>query len=325
MRFALHRAAILSAAAFAVMVAATPVPAQNFPDHKLTLIVPVSPGGPTDILARELAEKLRARFGQPIIVENKPGAATYLGGAAVARAAPDGYTLLINGTGGLYTDLFVAGQEFVLSRDLMGVAPIAEAPLAFVVPASLPVRDLREFIAYARANPKKLNMGVFPRTTAPLQAASFLDQNHADLVEIPYSSSAAAIMGALAAGDIQFYLGVLATAKPFIDSGRIRALAVASEERFFLAPDVSTTREQGFDFQASTLYVVLAPSGTPPQIVKFLNEQIHAVLDAQDSRETWRKLGFVPAFATAEELAARIAAERSELTAEAARAGIKPE
>jgi tripartite-type tricarboxylate transporter receptor subunit TctC len=299
--------------------------AQGFPSKTITLIVPTAGGGgPTDLMARALAAGLAPRIGQPVVVENRPGAGSYLGGEIVARSAPDGHTLLVNALSGLHSDLFVKGQAVVLSRELVPIAAVAEGPLVIIAPASLPVTNLREFVAHVRANPKKLNVAVFPNTVLYLDMVRFMKSAGLEMTEIPYNSSAA-ITTAMVAGDVHMYFSSLSTPKPFIESGRIRALAMTSPERFALEPGTPTAREQGFDLDVSSYFAVLGPVQTAASVVSLLNQRINEALETPEARDVIRKLGMTRASATPAQLAAKLAAESKALRETAATVGVKPQ
>jgi tripartite-type tricarboxylate transporter receptor subunit TctC len=310
---------ILAAMFFAVGASTL---AHSFPTARITIIVPAEPGGPADLLARHLGSVLGPRIGQPVIVLNKPGAGGYLAGEYTARAAADGYTLYINAFGGLHTNLFVKGRA-ILSHDLLPIAPVAETPLFLVAPTTLPTKDLREFVAYVRQKPNQLNVGVMIGTSNHLETSSFLQATGLKMVEVPYNGHTSALT-AMLRSDIQLYATSDSAPKPLLDAGKIRALAVAAKERFYLEPNVPTAKEQGFDLEASAYYVILGPLNIPPNVVAYLNKNIVEALNSDDSRQTLMKLGFYPVKANPDELRTKLAAETKHFTEAALAAGITP-
>jgi tripartite-type tricarboxylate transporter receptor subunit TctC len=309
--------------AAAIVLGQVGAAAQTF-TRPVTVIVPTAGGGgPTDILARTLATGVSPLIGQQVIVENRPGAGSYLGGALVARSTPDGQTLLVNSFSGLHSDLFVKDQVS-LARELIPVAGLAEGPFEVIVPASLPVTNLKEFVAYVRANPGKLNMAVFPNTVLYLDMVRFIRSAGLNMAEIPYNSSAA-ITAAIAAGEVHMYFSSISTPKPFIDSGRIRALAMTSAERFPLEPAVPTAREQGFDVVSSSFFAALAPLQTPAAVVKLLNQRIGEAMDSPDAREAIRRIGMSRMAGSPEQLSARLSEETASLKDTAVGVGIRPQ
>jgi tripartite-type tricarboxylate transporter receptor subunit TctC len=288
-------------------LAANNAHAQQFPTHAITVIVPNAAGGPNDFLARLMANKLEAKVGQSVIVENRPGGATYTGGAYVARSAPDGYTLLVNAYSGMEPQLFMKGLELNLSRELVPVAPLSEQPFLVYAPTSLPVNDLKEFVAYAKARPGKMNVAIFPGTSSGLEMMDFIKAAGVDALLVPFNSTSA-IMVAMLRGDVQLYNGGIGGPKAQIDAGKIRGLAVLGSKRDPQLPNVPTAKELGFDWESAVYYVVFAPAKTPTAIVNQLNEQINAVMHDPDTVARANAGGNPPAPAvTAQEMAARLA------------------
>jgi tripartite-type tricarboxylate transporter receptor subunit TctC len=304
--------------------------AQTFPSRPITIIVPAAAGGPPDVLARLLATHLSPLVGQPVIVVNKPGAGSYLGGDFVARSTPDGYTLLINALGGLHTNLFTKEQPLVLSSELVPVAALADLPLFLMSPASLPAKNLKEFVSYAQANPGKLNVAVQRGTILHLYLIMFQKSTNLYLVEIPYNG-AAAIVPAMLAGEVQLMMSSMVVPKPHIDAGKIIPLAVARSQRFDYAPDVPTVTEQGFNIESGTelesanYFAILAPAKTPVATVNYLNGKIAQVTAGAEFKDVLKKISFVSVTASADRLRDMLAAETKAVTAITAAAGIRPE
>ncbi len=299
--------------------------AQQFPSRPITVVVPLPPGGPADTFARVMAPKLEARIKQPVIVENRPGGGTYTGGEYVARANPDGYTLLVNAYSGVQPHLFVKGLPVKLAEELVPVAPLAEGPYLVFGPSAVPSKDLKEFVAYAKANPKKLNAGVYPGTANSLELIGFMKATGMDLVHVPYSSTTE-IVAAMLRNEIHIYNGSISGAKAQIDDGKLKPFAMLSEKRDPILPNVPTAKELGFDWVSSVYYVTFAPPKTPAAVVKTLNEHINAGMHEPDVVERLAKIGVpVPPAATPEQMAERLKREYTTLVKAAKDAGIEPQ
>ena len=285
---------IATAVAVALGAAALPLRAQEgYPNKPIKFVVGFPAGGPTDVVARLIAEKLRESLGQQVLVENRPGAAGNLAADAVAKSAADGYTLLyasssIATSPGLYENL-----PFNVKRDLVPVTETVSVPMVLVVNAQVPGANLREFIQYAKANPGKLNFASSGNgTVTHLAAVVFGQRNGLQAQHVPYRGTAPALAD-LIAGNVQYTLGTINTALPFIRDGRLRALAVTGLSPAASLPGVPTLDESGMKgFEASAWQGVMAPAGTPPAIVNRLAGEIQralnrpelkAQLDAQDA------------------------------------------
>jgi tripartite-type tricarboxylate transporter receptor subunit TctC len=279
--------------------------AQQYPSKPVTIVVPVGPGGPTDLLARALADRLQQRLGQPFVVENQAGANSYIGGRRVAQAAPDGYTLLVNAIGGLYGYLFVK-EQVPLSQELAGVASMGYAPSIFLIPGSIEAKDLRQFVSLVRANPGKMNTITMPNTALYLELLAFLKANGMEMTEVPTSGAANAV-AALLRNDVHMYLGGTVGALQFIESGKLRVLAVASPARYAVLANVATAKEQGFDFESGTEYLAFVPVKTPAGVVRLLNEAITASTEDAAYQAVMTKIGFTLSKGSAEEMARRMA------------------
>lgn len=298
--------------------------AQSFPSKAITIVVPSAPGGPNDMLGRILAQKLEGKVGQSVVVENRPGGGTYTGGEYVSRAAPDGHTLLVNAFGGLHPHLFVKGLPTRLSHELVPVAPLSDVPYMLFGPASLPAKDLKEFVSYARANPKKLNVAVFPGTANSLEMLGFLKSQKLELEPITYSNTAA-IMTAMLQNDVHIYNGGISGPRQYMQEGKIRAFAVTAAKRDPGVPDVPSTKELGYDWESSVYYVVLAPPKTPDSVVAYLNDKIQASMNEPDVVERLERAGSpVAPRATPQQMMQRLRKETAELEKAAKDAGVEP-
>ncbi|HEY2135975.1 MAG TPA: tripartite tricarboxylate transporter substrate binding protein [Xanthobacteraceae bacterium] len=287
-----------------------PARAESYPDHVIKILVPFSAGGPVDVMARLVAQHLSTAFGQAVVVDNRPGAGGTLASKAVATAEPDGYTLLFASAGSLaispslYKNL---GYDPVAG--FAPVAMVANHPIAMVVHPSVPVHSVAELIAYAKANPGKLNYGAAPGTPPHLMVELFRTLTGIDLVFIPYKGAAQALTDLLA-GQTQMTMLSTTVIVPPILAGSLRPLAVTSAARWPELPDVPTMRESGFaDFPQGSWTAVVAPAGTPRDIVDKLNATINQGLRSADLRDGLAKLGAETKIYSPEELGALLAAE----------------
>jgi tripartite-type tricarboxylate transporter receptor subunit TctC len=263
--------------------------AQNYPNKPIRLIVPFTPGGTTDILARAVGQELSKAWGQSVVVENVPGAGGSIGAERASKAAPDGYTLMMGHIGtlavnpALYPNL---GYDPINS--FAPVAFVARVPNILVVHPSVPAQNFKEFIALLKANPGKYNYGSGGNGSAAHTTAEYLKvQTRTSMLHIPYRGTAPSVNDLLANQIQVLFTGAPALITP-IKSGKMRPLAVSSPSRIALLPDVPTVAESGVagtqGFEADQWYGVVAPAGTPPEIVRQLNEQINKSLSAPDVR-----------------------------------------
>lgn len=263
-----------------------------WPERPVQLIVPYAAGGGTDTAARMLAKRLTDRLGQPVVVENKPGAATQIGTAQVVRAKPDGYTLLM-GTANLATNAALYDKlPYDVSRDLVPVAWVTEVPIYLLVPSSGDIQDLPSLlkrgagtdgVTYATAG-----QGSIPH----LAGEMFARQAQVRMTHIPYKGSSEATT-ALAGGQVQFSFDNLAPVLGQLQAGRVKAIALAADKRNPLLPDVPTLDELGIPLTASSWWGVMAPAGTPPEVVKVLNDHIQAVLAEPEVQDYLAQQGMV--------------------------------
>jgi tripartite-type tricarboxylate transporter receptor subunit TctC len=321
------RAYAATIAAFAFICVAPDSMAQNYPARPIRLVVPFAPGGNVDINARNIAPGLGELLGQQVIVDNRPGAGGTIGTDFVAKAPPDGYTLLVasssimtNGPA-LYPRL-----PYDVVRDFAPVGRIAVVPLAIVVHPSLPARNTRELIAVAKAQNGNLlmaNAGV--GTTNHLIAELFMIRTGTRMTLIPYKGSAPALVD-LVAGHVYGHVDQISSALPYIKADRIRAIAVTTARRSASLPDVPTLAESGVPgFDASTVTAVLAPAATPREIVARLNAALAKVLGNPATRERFAALGAEVQPSTSEELGKWIREDLAVWTKVVKQAGIKVE
>jgi tripartite-type tricarboxylate transporter receptor subunit TctC len=278
------RALLLGAAA---LWAAQAVQAQNYPSKPIRLVVPFTPGGSSDILARAIGQKLSDAWGQPVVIDNVPGAGGSLGADRVAKAPADGYTLLMGHIGTLaVTPSIYPSLPYDPIKSFAPVAWVARVPNVLAVHPSVPAKTLAELLALARAQPGRLNYGSGGNGSAAHIAMEYLKlRSHTFMVHVPYRGTAPAVND-LIAGQIQLIFTGAPAVMPFVKSGRLRALAVSSPKRLPSLPDLPTVAESGgkdlAGFEADQWYGVVAPAGTPAAIVAKLNAQINASLNAPE-------------------------------------------
>lgn len=274
-----------------------------WPERPIRLIVPFAPGGATDILSRLVADRLAEQLGQPMVIENRGGAGGNIGAEAAARAAPDGYTLVMGvvGTHAINPTLFPS-VPFDPIRDFSPVSLVATAMNVLVVNVDLPARSVQELIALARARPGQLNFGS-PGNGSTVQLAGelFKTMTGIDMVHTPYRGAAAA-MTDLLAGRIQLMFDNLPSAVPHVRAGRLRALAVTGAERSTALPDLPTVAESLPGYEATTWFALFGPAHLPPAIVARLNRAVHAAVGAPGMAARLAELGAEPAAGTPEAL-----------------------
>jgi tripartite-type tricarboxylate transporter receptor subunit TctC len=300
----------LLAAALAVLAVAPCADAQQYPNRPVRLIVPFAPGGGSDVTGRIIGQKLTERLGQQIVVDNRPGAASMLGTELVARAAPDGYTLLL-------ADLALTTNPAYYRKSpppdplkaFTAVGMIAETPYILMVHPGFPATTIKEFVATAKAQPGRINVGSsgtggglhFTLELFKLKAG--LDLNH-----IPYKGGGPAVADTLA-GQIQGTFIGMGGSLQYVQSGRLRPLVVTSAQRSNALPAIPTMTELGYDVVVSNWYGVVAPAGTPAAIVRQLNAEMAAALKQNDTRERIVSTGLEPVAKTPAEFQNWIASE----------------
>jgi tripartite-type tricarboxylate transporter receptor subunit TctC len=285
--------------------------AQAYPAKPIHFVVPYPAGGPLDTVARLLGQKVGERMKQVVIVENKPGAGGNIGADLVAKAAPDGYTLLMGAvaTHAINPSLY-AHMPYDAVRDFMPVTQVASTPNVLVVNPTLRVSSVHEFIAYAKAHPGELNFGSGSTGSAGhLAGELFKSMAGVEMTHIPYKGAAPAMQD-LIGGRIQLMFDNLASALGQVRAGKVRALAVTTAQRSALAPDLPTIAESGLPgFDISTWFGVFVPARTPPAVVERLHREFVAALAAPDVRETMLRLGAEPVGSSPAEFTAYIAHE----------------
>jgi tripartite-type tricarboxylate transporter receptor subunit TctC len=283
--------------------------AETYPSRPIKIIAPYTPGSPNDVMARLLAQHLQARFGQPIVVDNRPGGGTTIGTKAVAIANPDGYTLLFSSSSLIIDAALNKKLDYDPRTELAPVATVMTTSWLLVVSPELPARSVQEFVAYAKANPGKLSFGFAQGTASQLVGDRFKVLTGTDIVNVPYKGGAAALPDFLG-GRIQMLLPTPATTLALIRDGKMRALAITSAIRSPDLPDVPTMSECGLpeltlDFWAG----MFAPAGTPAAVVDTLNAAISASLRSPEMKASMGKLGFDAKIGSPQEFSAFIGEE----------------
>jgi tripartite-type tricarboxylate transporter receptor subunit TctC len=322
--------AAMKSAAFAfacLLAAACGASTAGYPDHVVTLIVPYPPGGGVDAMARVVAAKLSEAFNQQVIVDNRGGAGGTLGTRFVAHAAPDGYTLLLGHTGTISINpSLYANAGYDPRKDFAPVGLVASMPVALLANPSFPANTIAEFIALAKQQPGKLNVGTSAIGTGGYMCAElFKSVAGLDIAVIPYKGTAP-VMTDLLGGHVPVAFGVLPPALGNIQAGKLHAIAVTSKKRFSLLPDVPTFDESGMPgFEAVLHYGLLAPAGTPPEIVERLSAELRKLVDTDDVKQRIHAEGGDPMTSTPAEYAADIDSEETKWSALVRKLNLKVE
>jgi tripartite-type tricarboxylate transporter receptor subunit TctC len=310
----------------AVMLAicATAADAQSYPVKPIKLIVPYTPGSPVDVLARVVTQQVAARLGQGIVIDNRPGAGTTLGTKMAASAEPDGYTLLIGATSFILSFSLYQNLDYD-ARSFVPVAMLAHSPQVLVIAPSVPAATVAEFVAYAKANPGRLNFGFGLGTLPQILGESFKVVTGTEIASIPYKGGAQAVTDMLG-GRIDMIFGTTATLLPLIQQGKVRALAVTTQKRSKDLPGAPTMIESGLPQLALIFSAgLLAPAGTPGEIVARLNAEINEAMRAPELEASMAKLGFEPQIWSPQEYAAFLAEEGRRWPPIVKAAGVKAE
>jgi len=285
--------------------------AQAYPSKPVRLVVPFPAGGATDVLARAISLYAAEKLGQQIVIDNKPGAGGAIGSDMVAKAEPDGYTLLI-ATGSTHSIGPVINPRlpYNVERDFAPVVDVAKTTAVMVVPASLPVKNLADFIALAKASPGKLNFGSSGNgTVSHLSGELFKAQAGVYLTHIPYRGTGL-VFNDMVSGQVHMLMDNFITAQPQIKAGRLRVLGVTSLERLPFMPEVPTLNEQGLkNFEVSNWFGIYAPHGTPAEIVERVNAAYNQALREPELRKRLATLGAVPTGGTPQQMAAVVSAD----------------
>ena len=280
-----HRIALAALAALACLVM-TGASAQPYPSRPVRIVVPFAPGGATDIIARIVAQKLADRLGQSVVVENKPGAGTTVGNAEVAKAKPDGYTFLFAPTPFVISQVVYPTLPYDPQKDFAPVSLLATSPFILVVNAGFPARSTAELVAIAKAKPGTVAFASAGNGTVPhLAGELFRLRAGVDLVHVPYKGGGPAIVD-LVSGQVPMMFATPIEVNQHVQSGKLRVLGTTSLERLAAFPDVPTLSESGYpNFEVLSFFGVLAPAGTPPEIVAKAAADLGAVMELADVRE----------------------------------------
>ena len=291
----LRQIAALFALAGTLMPSAPAAIADDYPSRPVKIIVPFGAGGPTDVYTRAIAEELRKSLRQPFVMENRPGAGTTIGTDVVAKAPPDGYTLLmVSGTQTVNETLY-AHKPYKLMRDLVPIAPLIDTDLVLVVHPSVPAKTVGELLALARAKPGTLNYGSSgPGSNYHMAGELLKNLTGIDIVHVPYKGSTGARNDILS-GQIQILFDSVPTMAPQIKAGMVRALGTSGKTRSPILPDIPNMEEAGVPGFNATLWVgFMAPAGAPKSIVDKLHDEITKILRRPDIKQAWEKTGATP-------------------------------
>ena len=289
----------------ALAALASPVTAQTWPTKPVKIVVPFGPGGPADVYARIVAQGLTETFKQQFIIENKPGAGALIGTEVVAKSAPDGYTLLMMSNTHTVNETLFAKRPYDLMRDLIPVAPVNSSDLVMVVHPSVPAKTLQEFVALAKAQPGRLSYASSgPGTPYHMAGELFKSMSGTDILHIPHKGSAEArndVMG----GHVQMMFDAVTAMKGAIDAGEVRALATTGLQRSSVMPNLPTVNESGVPGYEATIWLgIMAPKGTPQEIVDRLNAEIGKIIAKPEIHDAWARQGAVPMTMTPDQFGA---------------------
>lgn len=291
----------LAAVCFSVSVMAQT--AAEFPSKRVTFVVPFTPGGAGDLIARALAPRLAALWGQPVVIENRAGAGGNTGSKSVATAPPDGHTILIGSTSShaINPSLYREKMPYDVMRDFSHVVMVANSPHILMLHPAVPASSVAEFIAYARAHPGKLNFSSGGVGTSTHLAGELLNSMAGlTMVHVPYRGAPEAVAGVIS-GDTQLMFENLAGALAQLRSGRLRGLAITSARRSLQAPDLAPLADVVPGFETGVWFGIFAPSATPPATVARINADINTVMRSREMREQLEKLGMNPMGGTADD------------------------
>jgi tripartite-type tricarboxylate transporter receptor subunit TctC len=311
-------------AAVAAWLLVTCAAAADYPTQRVTLIVPFPAGGQTDVLARLLATQLSQRWGQAVVSDNRPGAGGIIGIDAAARARDDGHTLVMAANSIATYKLFVKDLAFDPLAAVRPVSQMVWSPLVMVIPAEVPVQTLGEFLAYARARPKKLNYATFSFSSYDLDMARFVKLAGVDMLPVPYNGAAPAY-AALLRNDIQMMFGQPSMSVAYAAAGKVKVIATGSLERERQRPNVPTLRENGIDLQLGAWYGLFTASKVPDDTVARIAFDVDAALRSDAMRPKIDEMGFDIVSSTPQKFAEQLGREVKEYAETAQRLGIKPQ
>ena len=274
---------------------ATPALAQDYPSRAVKIIVPFAAGGPADIYARFIAQRLQDGLGQTFVIDNKPGGGSVIGTDAVAKAAPDGYTLLMMSNTHTVNESLIPAKPFALMKDFVAIAPVNYSDLVFVVHPKTGFNTLKELIAAAKAKPKSMNYASSgPGTPYHMAGELFKAMAGVDIQHVPYKGSSGARTDVLG-GQIEMMFDAVPTMQQNIATGKLKALGTSGKVRSAVLPDVPTMAEAGVPGYESTIWLgLMAPAGTPRAVVNKLNTEVNRIVSRPDVKAEWAKQGAAP-------------------------------
>src|SRR4051812_1585640 len=293
---------IIAAALAAAAAVSLPALGQGWPNKPIHVIVPFAAGGPADIYARAIGEKVGTALGQPFVVENRPGGGAIAGTDAVAKSAPDGYTLLMMSNTHTVNESLIKEKPYSLMRDLVPIAPVNSSDLVMVVHPSVPANTLAEFVALAKSKPGTLNYASSgPGTPYHMAGELFKAMAGVDIVHVPYKGSSGARTDILG-GQVQMMFDAITTMAPNVRAGKLKALGTSGRQRSGVLPDVPTISEAGVPGYDAVIWLgIMAPSGTPKAIVERLNAEITRAVNSPEMKQAWQQQGAVPMSMSPEE------------------------
>ena len=319
---------IVAWALFAISLTAFPssLYAQDYPARNVKIIVPFGAGGPADVYARVLAQHLGDALKQSFIIENRPGAGAIIGTDAVAKSEPDGYTLLMMSNTHTTNESLVPNKPFALMKDFVAVAPVNYSDLLMVIHPSVPAKDLKEFIALAKAKPGTLNYASSgPGTPYHMAGELFKAMSGTDIVHVPHKASGEARSSVLG-GHVQMMFDAITTMADNARAGQVRILGTTGAKRSPLMPDVPTVSEAGVTGYEATIWLgIMAPANTPKPVVEKLNTEIVKIVNRPDVKDAWEKQGAVPMTMTAAEFDAYLRKDIDKWAAVVRTSGLKPQ
>jgi tripartite-type tricarboxylate transporter receptor subunit TctC len=319
------RTSLLAAVTLAAGLAGTAY-AQSYPTKAVRMVVPFPAGGGTDILARPLAQKLHEAWGQPVLVDNRAGAGSTIGNAIVARAAPDGYTLLLMSASLSVVPSIYRKLPYDTLKDLAPIALLMHTPYVLVVHPSMPVKSVKDLIRLAKAKPGQISYGsAGAGTITHFTDELFKSMAKVDILHVPFKGGAPSL-AALMSGEVQMAMNVMPEVLPHVRAGgRMRALGVSSAKRMEQTPDLPTIAEAGVPgFESVVWFILLAPTGTPPAIITKVNGDVNRILRDPELLELYRNLGYGPLGGTPETAGEHLKREIARWAKVAKEAGIKP-
>ena len=302
------------------------IPAQQYPSKPARIIVPFGAGGPADIYARYLAQRLQEPLGQSFVIDNRPGAGSIIGTDLVAKSPPDGYTLLLMSNTHTVNESLVPKKPFALMKDFLPIAPINYSDLVLVVHPSVPAKSIKELIALAKAKPNGLNYAS-SGTGTPYHMAGELFKSMAgvQIVHIPHKGSGEARTSVMS-GQVEIMLDAITTMAPMARAGRVRALGTTGAKRSTVLPDVPTISGAGVkDYEATIWLGIMAPAGTPKPIVDRLNAEIGKIVARPDVKKAWNEQGAEPMAMTPAEFEKFLNADIAKWAHVVKVAGVKPD